>query len=154
MIIKTGKSLKVENVLLLRKKVTQFELNEEMLKISRFLKANELKKVGPMITTTFAIEDSGVIDMEILVPIDRVIVPSDEYKFKSLFEIENALYIKYEGNPEFLQDTYKQMIEYIKGNRLQQATPIYNVEVKEMLPGMSYDEFEIDIYIGISKDNV
>ena len=77
--IELGRELRIENVLSLRKKVVQNELNTEMGKIVKFLSDNSLRKVGPIITATFAVEavnGQPLLDMEILVPIDKTIEAS------------------------------------------------------------------------------
>ena len=77
--IEQGRELRIENVLSLRKKVVQNELNNEMAKIGIFLNDNSLKKVGPIVTATFAVDavnGQPLLDMEILVPIDKTIEAS------------------------------------------------------------------------------
>ena len=52
-IIQENMQLKMENVLCLRKKMTQVQLQEEMVKIGRFLQQNGIKKNGHVVTATF-----------------------------------------------------------------------------------------------------
>ena len=88
--IEQGRELRIENVLSLRKKVLQNELNTEMAKIGNFLSDNSPKKVGPIVTATFAVEavnEQPLLDMEILVPIDKTIESSSEYHFKKPFQM-------------------------------------------------------------------
>ena len=44
------------------------------------------------------------------------------------------------------------MLAYINQNNLQQITAGYNVQVKDMLPGMSPDDMIIDVYIGMNPN--
>ncbi len=153
--IQSGKELKVENVLSLRKRMTQEEINTEMGKIGKFLQDNEIKKAGSIVTATFAIEENSgqpLMDMEILVPIDKKFDFPGEYIFKPLFHIFDAIYARHEGNPATLQNTYNEILEYIQQNKLQQITAGYNVQVKDFLPGMTADEIVIDVYIGVSRN--
>ncbi len=53
--IETNKSITLENLLSLRKKMLSTEINEEMIKISKLFAANGIKKAGPIVTTTFAV---------------------------------------------------------------------------------------------------
>ncbi|PYG86626.1 effector-binding domain-containing protein [Ruminiclostridium sufflavum DSM 19573] len=154
-LIEAGKEIRLENVLSLRKKMTQEEINSEMLKIGNVLQDNGAKKAGPVVTATFAIETlngQSVLDMEILIPLDKKIAVSDEYTQKPVFHIVNALYARHEGNPSTLQNTYNDMLAYINHNKLQQITAGYNVQVKDVLPGMTPDEMTIDVYIGITPN--
>lgn len=64
----------------------------------------------------------------------------------------NAVYAQHNGNPATLQITYDQMAAYINKNKLQQITAGYNVNVKELQPGMSLDEMIVDVYIGVNPN--
>lgn len=153
--IQSGKELKLENVLSLRKRMTQEEINTEMGKIGKLLQNNEIKKAGSIVTATFAIEENcgqPLMDMEILVPIDKKFDFPVEYKFKPLFHIFDAVYARHEGNPATLQNTYNEILAFIQQNKLQQITAGYNVQVKDFLPGMTDDEIVIDVYIGVSRN--
>lgn len=151
--IEQNRDLKIENVLSLRKKMTQTVINTEIADIGRFLEKNGFRKVGPIVTTTFGIgNDNGqtLLDMEILVPIDRKADLPAPYSFKNLFHLKFALYSRHEGNPQLLQNTLNKMAEFMKENNLTQITPVYSVNIKELQPGGSPDDMIVDIYIGIN----
>lgn len=153
--VEAGKEFKLENVLSLRKKMTQEEINSEMIKIGKFLQDNGVTKSGPVVNTTFAIETQNgqsILDIEILVPLDKKVELTGEYTFKPVFRIVNAVYARHEGNPVTLQNTYNDMLAYINQNKLQQITAGYNVQVKDVLPGMTPDEMIIDVYIGVNPN--
>ncbi|MHB8062261.1 MAG: AraC family transcriptional regulator [Ruminiclostridium sp.] len=153
--IENGKELKIENLLSLRKKMTQAEANTEMMKIGKMFEEKGIKKNGPVITATFAIETIGgqaLLDMEIFVPMDKKVELTGEYRFKALFHMVNAVYARHVGNPAMLQNTYNEMMAFIQQNDLQQITAGYNVTVKDMLPGISLDELVMDVYIGVNPN--
>ncbi len=54
--IETGKSVEYSNLLAIRKKMSQVEIQQEMAAIGQFMKEHNLKKVGPIIMTSFSIE--------------------------------------------------------------------------------------------------
>jgi len=151
-VIQTGKELKMENVLSLRKKMRQEEVQQEMIKIGRFFEANGIKKSGNIATTTYSIDPDGTLDIEILIPMDKSVDLPSEYKLKPVFKLVNAVYARHEGNPANLQNVYNEMLAYIKEKNLQQITTGYNVTVKDITPGMSIDEVVIDVYIGVSEN--
>lgn len=151
--IETGKELIFENVLSLRKKMTQMQIQEEMLKIQEFLKQHNLAKNGPVTTATYAIDQNGgnpILDMEILIPLDKEFEASGDYVFKKLFHLVNAVCIHHEGNPAQLQNTYNELNSYIMQNNMSPITAGYNVTVSEPKPGESLDDFKVDVYIGIN----
>lgn len=47
-ILEIGKEFKIENVLSLRKKMTQQEIQQEMMSIGEFLEQNSFKKMVPL----------------------------------------------------------------------------------------------------------
>lgn len=151
-VIESNKELRLENVLSLRKKMTQTEINEEIININRFFESRGIEKQGPFMTTTYAIEQNNLFDMEILVPMNKAVELPQKYVFKPVFKLVNAIYVRHKGNPSLLQTVYNEIYAYIHNNKLQPITPAYNVTVKEITPGMNMDDVVIDIYIGISPN--
>lgn len=152
-IMKIGKEFKIENVLSLRKKMTQAQIQQEMMSIGEFLEQNNYKKNGPIVTATFAIDQSNgqpLLDMEILVPIDKPAKLYGEYKLKDVFHLMNAVYTRHEGNPNTLEITYNELNQYISENGLQPITAAYNVNVVDLHPGQSMDDMIVDVYIGVN----
>ncbi len=97
------KDYRLRNVLTLRKKMTSREVILEILKLKKFLKDNGLKKNGSITTVTFSIEmQDGVplIDMEILVPLPKRVTITNEYVFKPIFHVVNAVCISKESDKE------------------------------------------------------
>ncbi len=151
--IENEKSFKAENVLSLRKKITKSQANDEMNKIARYLGENNLKQTGPIITATFAIDpglSEPLMDMEILVPVDRKINSSTAYKFKDKFHLQHAIHAKHIGTPATLHKTYNALFSYIKENNLQQITTAYNVYIKNIESKLPEDNLNIDVYIGVN----
>ncbi len=151
--IKTGVNIKFENLLSIRKKIDQRDVDKEIMKIKSFFIESGINKNGPLISATFGIEnvnDCPIIDIQILVPMDKKTELPDEYTFKDVFYLENAVFSKHTGNPAMIQHTYDQMLEFIRNNRLQQITAAYNVQTKEI--SNSIDDFSVDIYIGVSAN--
>lgn len=152
-IIEIKKEFKIENVLSLRKKMNQAELQQEMLSIGKFLEQNSLKKNGPLVTATFAIEESNeqpLMDTEVLVPLDKPARLYGEYRLKDVFHLMNAVYARHEGNPNTLQNTYNELNQYISQKGLQPITAAYNVNVVDLQPGQSMDDMIVDVYIGVN----
>lgn len=151
--IKEGQELKLENVLSLRKKMTREELQQEMVKIGNFMQQKGLKKNGPVVTTTFSIDQTGtspILDMEILVPLDKEFSLSEPYCMKNVFHLKHAVYVRHEGNPQLLQNTLNSMVEYIQNRNLQQITPAYTATISDPKPGDGLDKLIVDTYIGIN----
>ncbi|MEK4849009.1 hypothetical protein NST04_03920 [Paenibacillus sp. FSL H7-0756] len=156
-ILEIGKEFKIENVLSLRKKMTQAEIQQEMLSIGEFLEQNSFFKKGPIVTATFAIEqlnEQPLLDTEILVPIDKPANLYGKYKFKDVFHLINAVYARHEGNPNTLQNTYIELNQYISEKGLQPITAAYNVNVVDLQPGQSMDDMIVDVYVGVNPSIV
>ncbi|MCY6355557.1 GyrI-like domain-containing protein [Clostridium sp. ZS2-4] len=151
--IEVGKSFRIENLLSLRKKVTRLQANQEILKIQQFLKNKGVKKNGPLINTTFSIEmvdGEQVLDMEFLIPIDKVSELPEEYTLKKELYLANAVFARHVGNPSTLQNVYNKINNYIKQNNLRPIATSYNVNVKEANSAEEINEMVIDIYLPVN----
>jgi len=120
--------------------------------VESYLESNQINRTGSIITTTYDILGNNMLDIEILVPIDKVINLPLEYKMKPVFKITNAVYARHKGNPALLQGVYSEILEYIHNYGLQQITTAYNVTINEISLEGNVDELIIDVYIGVSNN--
>jgi effector-binding domain-containing protein len=143
----------MENALSIRKKMTQQEIQQTLMDMGNTIKSLGVNKIGPLVTTTFAVEQTPtgpVLDMEILIPLDKGITVQEPYIFKPLFHLKYAVYARHEGNPQLLQNTLNQMMTYIQENKFSQITSVYSVNIKELKPGDSMNDMVTDLYIGVN----
>jgi len=155
--VESNKNFSVNNVLSFRKKITQDQANEEMKKIAKFLESQDIKQSGPVITATFDVDtDNGdpLMDMEILIPMDRKIDLPEDYRFKEIFHIAHAVCAKHSGAPSSLHSTYTDLFTYLKNNNLQPITAVYNAYVKGLSSGSPEDDMNIDVYIGVNPSTL
>jgi effector-binding domain-containing protein len=156
-LILENQELMLNNLISLRKKMTQQEMTQELQKIGQIIKENNATKCGPIITSTFAIEQGymgQVMDIEILIPVDKELSLGNSLNFKKQFCLINALKISHIGNPSLLQNTYNELNKYINDNNLQTITSAYAVTVKDIADISKIDEAIVDIYIGINPNIV
>lgn len=155
--VERDKDFRANNVLSLRKKITQSEANQEMDKIARYLADEGIRQSGPIITATFNVDTEGeepLMDMEILVPLDKKTDLPEEYRLKENFHIAYAVYAQHKGNPSSLHDTYNNLFTYLKENDLQQITAVYNAYVKGMSSGSPNNDLIIDVYVGVNPSTL
>ena len=118
-----------------------------------FFKENGIEKAGNIVTATYAVDtSSGIMDIEILVPMNKEILLPDGYLFKPIFKLVNAIKIRHEGNPAFLQKSADEMTEYIQENKLTPITVGYNVIVNEPKTPQDIDNMIVDIYVGVNPN--
>lgn len=144
---------KMENVLSIRKKMTQPEIQQTLVDMGNVIKSLGANKNGSIVTTTYGVEQTAagpILDMEILIPLDKEVTVQDPYIFKPLFHLKHAVHARHEGNPQSLQNTLSQMLAYIQENKLTQITSVYSVNIKELKPGDSMDDMVTDLYIGVN----
>lgn len=144
---------KMENVLSIRKKMTQQEIQKTLSDIGNVIATLGANKNGPLVTSTYAMEQTltgSILDMEILVPLDKEVTVQEPFIQKPLFHLKYAIHARHEGNPQLLQNTLNQMMAYIKENKLTQITSVYSVNIKELKPGDSMDDMVTDLYIGVN----
>ena len=149
-------ALEMTNVLSYRSKSTQRQLAMASKEIDELLKNNDAKKVGSSVSATFAIDTTGsepMLDVEILIPLDKEISVSAPYMIKPVFRLRNAVKIRHKGNPALMQNTANELMEYIKNKGLMPITAGYNVTVQEPTSPTDVDSLIVDIYVGVS-DNI
>ncbi|MGH4119274.1 transcriptional regulator [Clostridium sp.] len=148
--------LKLNSLISLRKNMTQQEIPSEMTKLQLYLKSVGANKVGPSISTTFNVVQAviPIMDMEILIPIDKEIGGTPEYKVKKEFLITNAIKIIHKGNPMMLQNTINEINAYMQLNNLQPITSAYNVAIQDAKDLSDIDNVEIHIYVGINPNKL
>jgi effector-binding domain-containing protein len=154
--IEENATLEMTNVLSYRGKATQNKLSQISKEIEEMLKDNNAHKNGASVTATFAIDTSSpepMLDIELLIPIDKNIIVSQPYVIKPLFRLKNAVKIRHIGNPALLQQTANELMEYIKAKKLIPITAGYNVTVQEPTSQINIGDMIVDIYVGVS-DNI
>ena len=107
------------------------------------------KREGNPITVTYAVE-GNMIDLELIMPINKIIDSTDKFIFKSQLKIVNAVLAAYRGHPSGLQGACNQLNQYIIEHELQPITMGYNVTKKT--DRINPENTEIDIYVGISPN--
>ena len=153
--IQGHQTLEMRNVLSYRAKMTQQELQAKSQEIEKVLLETGAKRSASIATTTFSVEAGAVgqvMDVEILVPLDREITPPAGYVWKSHFLLTNALRIRHVGNPAKLQDAINELNAYIVQHQLVPISSGYNVTVKDAKTPLEVDSMEIDVYVGISPN--
>ncbi len=148
-------TLEMNNVMSYRGKMTQTEIAEKSKEIEQLMKAAGANKTAPVATTTFAVEQSArglVMDIEILVPMDKSFTLPSGYVWKSKFLLTNAVMIHYVGNPAGLNSVANELNSYIASNKLVPITTGYSVTVKEAKTPSEIDAMEVEIYVGINPN--
>ena len=94
--IKQNCEYKMENVLSVRNKMTQQEIQQTLIDMGNTLNTLGAKKNGPLVTTTLGVEQTAegpVLDMEILIPLDKEVDVPPPYIFKKLFHVSDTIYL-------------------------------------------------------------
>ena len=153
-------TLEMHNVLSYRGKMSQQEMHLKSLEFEKVLKETGAKKSAPVVTSTFSVEQSPngpigpIMDIEILMSLDREITPPAGFTWKSHFLLTNALKITHTGNPAGLENSVNELNQFIVQNSLVPISTGYNVTVKEAKTPMELDQMVIDIYVGISPNKL
>lgn len=147
--IRQGETLEMENLMSFRGKVRQQELEKIGNDLELQVKTSGAERVGYPITVTYGIE-GDLIDVEVLLPINKRVPSTGKYVFKEKLLITNALMVKHVGNPAGLQAVCNELNSYIMENKLVPITAGYNVTRKVDM--LNPNNIEIDVYVGISPN--
>lgn len=150
--IYVNQDLKMKNVLTLRRKMDQQTSVSVSKEIDEIVERSKAKKNGCTVTVTHNITvENGqqVLDLEIMIPLDKEIAVPAGFEFKNEFSINNALMVRINGNPNQMQGALKELSEYIKEKNLKPNTPLYVVTVKEAKIPAEVNDMVTEIYIGV-----
>lgn len=156
MTITENNTLEMKNVVSFRGKVTQQKMEDVMRNFENLIHENKACKTGPTVTATYAVENEfgqSVMDIEVLIPVDKKIATYSDFKFKPLFRLNNAVKIRHEGNPAMLQNSANELMQYINSHDLMPITAGYNVTVREPASQNDVDNMIVDMYVGVC-DNI
>lgn len=154
--ISEGNTLEMHNVISYRSKITQQQMTQVINEINDIISENKAVKTGIPVSATFSVDINStqpLMDVEILVPLDKKISVPYGYTFKPVFRLKNAVRVRHTGNPSLLQESADELMKYIAENQLMPVTSGYNVTVHEPEGNNDKDNFIMDIYVGVC-DNI
>lgn len=150
--IHCNQTFEAHNLLSCRGIYLQTEVNALISRMRNYIVSHGAKQVGSLINASFSLvtsESQSKVDLEIMIPLDKMIDPSDVFAVKPIFRLTNALKIRHEGNPIGLQETANQLNSYIIFNNLELASTCYKVTIKEAETLKGLDSMIIDLYVSI-----
>lgn len=147
--ITTGEKLELHHLITFRGNAEQCELETISKDIEEKIEFFGAKKVSNPIVATYNV-DGAVMDIELLIPIDREIDNIGNYIYKEKIMIVNAAKLSYKGNPSGLQDACNELNQYMEKNGLQPITVGYNIT--KHVDFINIDNSEIEIYVGINPN--
>ena len=147
--IKEKQELKAEKLLSFRGKAGQAELEAISRDMQNVITTQGAKAVGSAITATFAMEN-GMLDIEILVPVDKPMESVGKYYYKEQLHIVNAVVAVYKGHPAGLQEAVEKLNQYMLDKQLQPITVGYNVTKR--MDMLAPENTEIEVYVGINPN--
>ena len=136
--IKENMTLQMKNVLSFRGRMSQQEMVQKSQEIEQVMKDKGVVKAGPTATTTFSVEQSPagpVMDIEILIPVDKGIEAPAGYTFKPEILLVNALMANSDGSSIIMSRDRK----VYKGKQVNEAKKI--VILISRKTGSAADEF-------------
>lgn len=147
--IELNQNLEVDNLFCFRGKISQTEVESIAKELEHAIVAAGAEKAGNAITATFSVEGT-VMDLEIMIPVDKKIADTGQFYYKEKLKIGNALMAKHVGNPVRLQDTCNDLNQYIMDHQLMPITVGYNVT--KNVDVSNVNNTEIEIYVGINPN--
>lgn len=153
--ISEGNLLEIKNVVSYRGKVSYQNIGSILSALNKAASDRKAVPVGTPITATYAIENSEfgqIVDIEVLLPIDKEISVPESFKFKPLFRIRNAVKMHYKGSPNMMQQSAEDMKRYISDRCLTPITTGYNITINVPADSSKLNEYEAETYIGVTAN--
>lgn len=148
----TKQQLMLDNLLSYKTRVEKHRLPELIRFAAENIDAMDLRKCGD---TIFSIQEEisepgiSIVDVELLIPVDRSFGSSVRYVFKPVFRLENAVLMKYCGTFSGLSDAKAELAEYLARSGFQPLTKAYCV-----VRNQSGENCVLDIMIGINGNSL
>lgn len=93
-------------------------------------------------------KEDDIVNAEILIPVTGTVVKCNEFQYKPIFRLVNAISIRHEGSLTQLSETENILEDFIRNKKYEPITPPYYVIIRN--DGDSSVNCIIDIYIGIN----
>jgi hypothetical protein len=151
LIIEENKKLHFENMAVYQAKMRPENVGSNLMKFLNDLHWASCKKDGPLITANIGQGQSGeedLIEMKIMTPITNCSCLPSPYLLVPEFCLDNLLYHRFVGDPQKIQETFSQIIKFIKDKKLIHGA-IYNVHNQDELSKDPSQKTAVDIYIEI-----
>ena len=141
--------LEVDNLISFRGQLKQCQLDNIADEMKKYIAFYGARPTGKPITATYSV-DNGIMDMEILLPLDKEVPTSQKFIFKEKLKIVNEIKISHFGEISSLQLTCNGLNKYIITHKLTPITVGYNV-IRNVENDLNNNPI-IDIYVGISPN--
>lgn len=144
-------NIQLNNLIIYHTKVK----HSDILKLTQYISDNlhvlNLKKNDNIIFAEKSHIDDEIVNVEILIPVIGNIQKCNEFDYKPIFKLNNAVIIRHEGNWNELQNTENLLHDFIKKNNFKAITSTYYVVVRT--GNSNSEDCIIDIFIGVDTDH-
>lgn len=144
-----NQTLEINNLLSYKNTIRATDLDDIGKKMNEVITLAGASTCGYPITATFE-TNNDLLDIELLIPINKKIISTDQFVFKEKIKITNAVVAIHIGNVNELQQTCNELNQYILDNKLIPLTVGYNI-TKKINP-LDANDTEIHVYVGINAN--
>lgn len=127
--------------------------HSDILKLTQYISDNlhvlDLKKNDNIIFAEKDHVNDEMVNVEILIPVKGKIEKCNEYDYKPIFKLNNAVIIRHEGTLENLPQTESILHDFIKEHNFETSTAPYYIVIRNSTKYS--DDCIIDICIGINN---
>ncbi len=149
-----AQELNVANLLTFRGKVKQEELSGVMLHMKRHAEEQGAKIVGDPISVTYEVEqtrDGTIADTELMLPLDKTISETENFKWKERLFLYNAVKLNYTGTLTEFQVSCNKLNTYLREKGYIPITAGYiRTKGVDELSGM----VDMEVYVGVNPNVV
>lgn len=152
--ITTNQSLVLKNTLIVRREVTLDDLQNLYYEVMRYLTAEGASINGNMVTATHGVKGEGsdaIQDMELIIPLNRAISGTEEFRFEKEFCIDNAVMMRHDGSITEIEKSMSRLYDFINENRFNINTASYQQVIQNIGSAGHSDNMIMDIYVGVES---
>ncbi|MBQ7783102.1 MAG: hypothetical protein IJ368_03955 [Oscillospiraceae bacterium] len=142
----------MNNLLSYRTRVEAFRLADLIRFVSENIDAMDFVQSGDIVFSILEEinePNNSILDVELLIPVDRQFKSNVHYVFKPVFKLENAVMLKYCGKFSEVTSAAGVLLEYLMKNHMQMITKVYYV-----VRTLQDDTGVVDIMAGVNGNYV
>jgi len=126
--VRTDATYTANNIMKFRAKTTRRGLDEIVERLEAHIDSNGAKRTGELIVAVHVLYlESGIMDVEVFVPMDRPVSSTKEFEFQSTLSLNGCVATVYGGDLRLLPIIYTELYHFAKSANLKIVQPFYNV---------------------------
>jgi len=150
--IHTNAAYTANNIMKFRTKTTYQGLKATIKRLEAHIDSSGAKRTGELIVAVHVLYlESRIIDVEVFMPADRPVSPTEEFEFQPTLSLNNCVATVYRGDLRLLPIIYTKLYHLAKDANLEVVQPFYNVFNENSKNFLGTGDSVVSVYVVTSQ---